>query len=126
MNNDLISREYLRDAFDNLCCHNCKTCRNFRKEGCSFYRCALIDNAPTIETSKIEHKAYNEGFKDGVEQGIRLSDRPQGKWYDHVEDSLLKARHGKHVLYDVDYLLDHLAHEVSIMEQVRQMRDKEI
>ena len=86
----------------------------------------LIDNAPTIETSKIEHKAYNEGFKDGVEQGIRLSDRPQGKWYDHVEDSLLKARHGKHVLYDVDYLLDHLAHEVSIMEQVRQMRDKEI
>ena len=87
---------------------------------------AAIDNAPTVETSKIEYKAYNEGFKDGVEQGIRLSDRPQGKWYDYVEDSLLKARHGKHVLYDVDYLLDHLAHEVSIMEQVRQMRDKEI
>ena len=80
MNNDLISREYLRDAFDNLCCHNCKTCRNFRKEGCSFYRCDLIDKAPTIETIKIEHKAYNEGFKDGVDQGIRLSDRPQGKW----------------------------------------------
>lgn len=48
-NNDLISREYLRDAFDNLCCHNCKTCRNFRKEGCSFYRCDLIDNAPIVE-----------------------------------------------------------------------------
>ena len=78
-NNDLISREYLRDAFDNLCCHNCKTCRNFRIED-SFYRCALIDNAPTVETSKIEYKAYNEGFKDGVEQGIRLSYRPQGKW----------------------------------------------
>ena len=39
-----------------------------------------IDNAPTVEISKIEYKAYNEGFKDGVEQGIRLSDRPQGKW----------------------------------------------
>ena len=39
-----------------------------------------INNAPTVETSKIEHKAYNEGFKDGVDQGIRLSDRPQGKW----------------------------------------------
>lgn len=38
-----------------------------------------IDNAPIVETSKIEYKAYNEGFKDGVEQGIRLSDRPQGK-----------------------------------------------
>lgn len=85
-----------------------------------------INSALTVETSKIEYKAYNEGFKDGVEQGIKLSDRPQGKWYDYVEDSLLKARHGKHVLYDVDFLLDHLAHEVSIMEQVRQMRDKEI
>ena len=54
MNNDLISREYLRDAFDNLCCHNCKTCRNFRKEGCSFYRCDLIDNAPTVERPKTD------------------------------------------------------------------------
>ena len=40
----------------------------------------ITDNAPTVETSKIEYKAYNEGFKDGVEQGIRLSDRPQGEW----------------------------------------------
>lgn len=48
MNNDLISREYLEDAFDNLCCHNCKICRNFRNED-SFYKCALIDNAPTVE-----------------------------------------------------------------------------
>lgn len=38
-----------------------------------------IDNAPTVETSKIEHKAYNEGFKDGVDQGIKLSEKPQGK-----------------------------------------------
>ena len=38
-----------------------------------------IDNAPTVETSKIEHKAYNEGFKDGVEQGIKLSETP-GEW----------------------------------------------
>ena len=42
----------------------------------------LIDKAPTIETIKIEHKAYNEGFKDGVEQGIRLSYRPQGEYVD--------------------------------------------
>ena len=47
-NNDLISREWLEDAFDNLCCHNCKTCRNFRIED-SFYKCALIDNAPIVE-----------------------------------------------------------------------------
>lgn len=39
-----------------------------------------IDNAPTVKTSKVEHKAYNEGFKDGVEQGIKLSERPQDEW----------------------------------------------
>lgn len=41
---------------------------------------SVIDNAPSAETSKIEHKAYNEGFKDGVEQGIKLSESPTGKW----------------------------------------------
>ena len=44
------------------------------------YSLKLIDNAPTVETSKIEHKAYNDGFKDGVDQGIKLSERPQGEW----------------------------------------------
>lgn len=38
----------------------------------------LIDNAPTLETTKAEHKAYNEGFKDGVDQGIKLSDKSKG------------------------------------------------
>ena len=39
-----------------------------------------IDNAPIVEDWKLEHKAYNEGFKDGVDQGIKLSERPQGEW----------------------------------------------
>ena len=38
-----------------------------------------IDNALTVETRKIEHKAYNEGFKDGVEQGIKLSQGQKGE-----------------------------------------------
>lgn len=41
----------------------------------------VIDNAQTVETSKIEHKAYNEGFKGGVEQGIKLS-QTQGEYVD--------------------------------------------
>ena len=45
-----------------------------------------IDNAPTVETSKIEHKAYNEGFKDGVEQGIKLSETP-GEWISQFDYS---------------------------------------
>ena len=78
MNNDLISREYLRDAFDNLCCHNCKTCRNFRKEGCSFYRCDLIDNAPTVDIKDELAGAYNEGYMCGSREAEKA--RPQGEW----------------------------------------------
>lgn len=51
MSKGLVSREWLEDAFDNLCCHNCKTCRNFRIED-SFYKCNLIENAPTISPEK--------------------------------------------------------------------------
>lgn len=85
MNDDLISREWLEDAFDNLCCHNCKICRNFRIED-SFYKCALIDNAPTVVNE------YTKGFTDGERSGrhLPLTDeekavlirqwRPRGEW----------------------------------------------
>ena len=32
------------------------------------------------ELIRAEYKAYNEGFKDGVNQGIRISGRPKSKW----------------------------------------------
>ena len=69
MNNDLISREALKEALHN----------EIGDHALSVAIDRVIDNTPTVATSKIEYKAYNEGFKDGVEQGIRLSDRPQGK-----------------------------------------------
>ena len=89
--NDLISREYLKDAFDNLCCHNCKTCRNFRIEGCSFYRCALIENAPTVKFSlmpadETKEDAYKRGYERGKIAGIlEANTRPQGEWIEKVE-----------------------------------------
>ena len=88
-NNDLISREYLRDAFDNLCCHNCKTCRNFRKEGCSFYRCDLIDNAPTVnDCPNCEYKLEadyirsSSSYKELIDlrKFKEENTRPQGEW----------------------------------------------
>ena len=65
---DLISREALKKATKSF-----TDCDGFNPVW------QIIDNAPTVETSKIEHKAYNEGFKDGVEQGIKLSETP-GEW----------------------------------------------
>ena len=96
MNNDSISREWLEDAFDNLCCHNCKICRNFRIED-SFYKCALIDNAPPVEVPEDKVNcvltlfgkcSYNETgcsdceIKDKIHKA--LNDRPTGEW---LEDS---------------------------------------
>lgn len=43
----------------------------------------IIDKAPEVDITKkiikAEHKAYNEGFKDGVDQGIKLSEVKGGK-----------------------------------------------
>lgn len=80
MIDDLIKREWLEDAFDNLCCHNCKMCRNFRIED-SFYKCTLIDIAPAVDTTEQEEFAYNEGYAHGLE-----TKRPQGEWEDYSVD----------------------------------------
>lgn len=73
--------------------------------------CEVIDDAPTIA----------EVFKTGSATGIRLIERPQAKWYDCIPNCL-KARHGKYVLYKVDYLLDNLAREIYLLERVRRMK----
>ena len=39
-----------------------------------------------------------------------------------LEDGLKKARRGKYVIYDVDFLLDNLAREITIMESTRQWK----
>lgn len=70
---DLISREALKK-----CAVPCETHNGSLTDLC--VPLCQIDNALSVETSKIEYKAYNEGFKDGVDQGIKLSERPQGKW----------------------------------------------
>ena len=47
--NDVLRREVLQDRFDNLCPHiECKKCRWYSIVD-SFHKCALIDNAPTVE-----------------------------------------------------------------------------
>lgn len=50
-----------------------------------------------------------------------VSDKPQGDFF-RIEDGLKKARRGKYVIYDVDFLLDNLAREVNIMKSARQMK----
>lgn len=69
----------------------------------------IIDNAPTVETSKVEYKAYNEGFKDGVEQGIKLSETP-GEWIEtkHRVNLLIGVLYSNQVISksDLEYIED--------------------
>lgn len=42
----------------------------------------------------------------------------------NVPDGVLKAMKGDYVLYKVDYLLDHLAREVHLLEEYRKTRER--
>ena len=64
---DLISRKYVEGKIEEL--EN--ICQNAPENVLELL--SDIKNAPPVNVQKIENKAYNEGFKDGVDQGIRLS-----------------------------------------------------
>ena len=42
-----------------------------------------------------------------------------------VNDGVRKARHKNLVIYDIDYLLKHLAREIYLLEGYRQSKEKE-
>lgn len=42
----------------------------------------------------------------------------------NIADGVLKARKGDYVLYRIDYLLDHLAREVHLLEEYRKTRER--
>jgi DNA integrity scanning protein DisA with diadenylate cyclase activity len=43
-----------------------------------------------------------------------------------IPEGTLKFRKGKYVLYDIDYLLDHLSQEVHLLEEYRQNKGNKI
>ena len=70
MNVDLISREALKEAFEELTSKKFCGYRDFEK---------LIDNAPTIYTDCIHcDSGYAQGYSDGYLKG--KEERPTGKW----------------------------------------------
>ena len=57
MNNDLISRKALQEAFTNECIGECGICEHIRHnpEGC-----ALIDDAPAVDAEPVRHGRWNK------------------------------------------------------------------
>ena len=107
MNNDLISREALKKAFED-CAGECACCVHNTND---FAYCGLIDNTPTVkayteeEVQEIREEVAKE-FKDiidnaptveepykdlyidlGYEQGYERgkNERPHGEWINHEE-----------------------------------------
>lgn len=82
MNNDLISREALKKALNEM----------FDTVEVMLFDdiIATIDNAPTVKSYTLEdlEKAKNNGYKWGRIDG-RATARPQGEWKDESRDSLL-------------------------------------
>lgn len=82
-----------------------KDCPNCTVNGSSFckteciinLRCEFLDEQPTVT-------------------------EPKYKWFNCIESTLLKARHGNYVLYKIDYLIDNLSREISLMETIRHQR----
>jgi hypothetical protein len=75
-----------------------------------------------INTAWCDSCCRTNDFEDLIDNAPTVKERPQGKWFDCIEAGTLKARHGDYVLYKVDFLLDHLAREVYIMEGTRRMK----
>jgi hypothetical protein len=55
---------------------------------------------------------------DGTDKGVRMKIE--------IPEGTLKFRKGKYVLYDIDYLLDHLSQEVHLLEEYRQNKGNKI
>lgn len=87
MNNDLISREKLREAFSNNCLHNCYYCKlaKWDKKG-ACYNCGLIDNAPSVEP-RIEYGTDGQPYKLSMTNGKEY-ERTQGEWVKVKEERM--------------------------------------
>lgn len=83
MNNDLISREALKEAFED-CTGDCACCIHNTND---FKYCGLIDNAQAVEPDCLTCKQYEDGYVYGFNIGYNKAKsefkRPQGKWKEY-------------------------------------------
>ena len=114
MNNDLISRSELKKALHNFFDGKVINEPTYILRDVFCY----IDNAPTVEP---EPYVIDNCDMNVFEPEKYLKERPQDESIS-LEDGLKKARRGKYVIYDVDFLLDNLAREVNIMESARRLK----
>ena len=82
MNNDLISREALKKAFEDTVC--------IEPMPYAFVK-QIIDNAPTVEPEVyITAKDYNL-YMEGYKQGRKDFERPQGEWIDYSNEGYVEC-----------------------------------
>ena len=77
MNNDLISREALKEAIE----------RTFDMQDLYLpvHFLDLIDNAPTVSLQDIYQEGHYDGHLEGYTKAIN-EERPQGEWIKHIDN----------------------------------------
>ena len=61
---------------------------------------------------------------DSIRHGKPFEEKHGIDWESIEKEKILKARKGKYVIYDVDYFLKHLHHEIYILEHERLERSR--
>lgn len=75
-----------------------------------------------ITPSDVNAEAYKRGWNDAIDAIIESAPTIDAV---PVQDGILKARKGDYVTYRIDWLLDHLAQEISLLEGYRERRKEE-
>lgn len=109
MNNDLISREALKEEFRNNCFHNCYYCKlvKWDKKGVC-HICGLIDKAPPItdHSRELVQKSIEIGYRVGCFEGKIENKRPHGKWIKIFENPFTNG-----------YVCPFCGHKIQVTEQ---------
>ena len=96
MNNDLISREALKETIIKICGKCSNNITEYDENHIPNGNCAIwhilnmIDNAPTIKTFTLED--IEEQYRKGLEKGLSEweTERPQGEWeYKEIANSTI-------------------------------------
>lgn len=81
----------------------------------------MCGECPTCDCNDCE-------LNQALELAIEALETPEEKhgidWESIEKKKILKARKGKYVIYDVDYFLKHLNHEIYILEHERLERSR--
>ncbi len=75
-----------------------------------------VNKDELIKALEYDRGQYEQGYKDGLREANERIER-DGKLC--VPKGVVKARFGNYIVYDIDYLLENLSREITLLTQAR-------